>query len=55
MQVIFVPFVDRKKFADSVGITTDVLDGWIRRGYIKTIKIGKRSLVDLTSYIPNLD
>ena len=52
MQVIFLPFVSRARFCELVGITDDVLTGWIRRGYVRTTKIGKRSMVDLTSYLP---
>lgn len=52
MQLIFLPFISRTRFCELVGITDDVLAGWIRRGYIKTTKVGKRSMVDLTSYLP---
>jgi len=45
--LVFVPFMDRKKFAESVGITPDTLERQIRNGKIKTFRLGKRSLVDL--------
>lgn len=52
MQVIFVPFLTRQKFADLTGVSLDTVNGWIRRGYIKTETIGKRSMVNLTSFHP---
>jgi hypothetical protein len=51
MQVIFCPFLTREKFAESVGVTQDVLEGWIRRGLVKTKTIGKRSLVDMRQWM----
>ncbi len=33
-------------FADSVGVTKRTVEGWIDRGFIPTVKIGKRRLVN---------
>ena len=37
----------QRKFAELVGVTMGVLEGWINRGYIPTIKIGKHTLINL--------
>lgn len=34
----FVPVMDRKQFAQLVGVTDRVVEGWISRGYLPTIK-----------------
>ena len=33
-------------FAQKVGVTTGTVDGWARRNYVPTVKIGKRLLID---------
>ena len=48
---VYVPFLDRAKFAAAVGVSADVVDGWIRRGYVATVTIGRRSLVDLRPWM----
>jgi hypothetical protein len=50
MQLVFIPFMARDKFAAAVGITPDVLERWIRDGRVRTYRIGKRSLVDLRQW-----
>lgn len=45
-----LPFVGRNLFASQVGVSVDVVEGWIRRGYLKQVKIGRRSLVDLRPF-----
>lgn len=51
MQIVFVPFMDRSAFAQRVGVTEDTLERWIRDGRIKTVQMGKRSLVDLRQWL----
>lgn len=51
MELVFVPFMDRAAFAQRVGVTQDTLERWIRDGRIKTIQMGKRSLVDLRDWL----
>lgn len=41
--------ITRQKFCQDAGITEDTLVGWIRRGYIATVKIGRRSMIDLSA------
>ena len=45
---VFVPLLTINRFALAIGVTPDVVLGWINRGYIKTTKIGKRRLVNIT-------
>ena len=42
-----VPVMHREKFAESVGVTLDVVNGWINRGYIPTFEVGKYNLVNV--------
>lgn len=51
MELVFVPFLSRSRFAELVGISGDVLERWIRDGRVKTFKIGKRSLVDMRQWL----
>ncbi len=45
-----VPFMDRSRFCALVGITPNVLAVWVREGRVKTINMGKRSLIDLREW-----
>lgn len=47
LQFFTVPVMAQRKFAELVGVTMGVLEGWINRGYIPTIKIGKHTLINL--------
>lgn len=51
MEIVFCPFMDRKRFADCVGVSADVVERWIRDGRIKTFQIGKRSLIDMRQWL----
>ncbi|MPS47812.1 hypothetical protein [Methylobacillus sp.] len=42
-----VPVMSRRKFAELVGVTEDTVTGWINRGYLPVIEIGKYRLVNL--------
>jgi len=45
----FVPIMSSEKFSQATGVEIGVLTGWINRGYIQTIKIGKRRLINIAS------
>lgn len=45
----FAPVMDPQKFSEIVGVSKSVVDGWMKRGYLPTIKIGKRRLVNMVS------
>ncbi|CAG0983649.1 hypothetical protein MTYP_01899 [Methylophilaceae bacterium] len=46
-QMPSVPIMSRKKFADLVGVTEDTVTGWINRGYLPVVEIGKYRLVNI--------
>lgn len=46
---VFVPTLTIEKYAHSIGVSPDVVDGWIKRGYIPTVKIGRRRLVNIVA------
>lgn len=46
-QMPSVPVMSRKKFAEIVGVTEDTVTGWINRGYLPVVEIGKYRLVNL--------
>jgi len=51
LDIVFVPFLTRSRFAELVGISEDTLERWIRDGRIKTFRIGKRSLIDMRQWL----
>lgn len=42
-----VPLMSRVLFAQQVGVTEDTVTGWINRGYIPTVEVGRYRLVNL--------
>ncbi len=46
---VFVPTLTIERFAHSIGVSKDVVNGWIKRGYIPTVKYGKRRLVNIAA------
>jgi len=46
---VFVPLMSAERFSKVSGVEIGVLTGWINRGYIQTIKIGKRRLINIAS------
>lgn len=42
-----MPVVSRTKFAELVGVSPAVVLGWVNRGYLPTINVGKYSLINL--------
>lgn len=46
-QPVSVPVMHREKFAELVGVSVDVVSGWINKGYIPAIEVGKYRLVNL--------
>lgn len=43
----FVPVMDKTRFSELTGIDAGVVQGWIERGYIPTIKLGKHRLINM--------
>ena len=44
---VFVPVMDRVRFAALTGLTNDTVRGWIEKGHLPTILIGKRRLINV--------
>lgn len=42
-----VPVMSKERFAELVGVTFGVVDGWCNRGYVPTVVIGKHRLINL--------
>lgn len=42
-----VPVMEKSKFADLVGVDVGVVNGWIDKGYIPSMKLGKHRLVNI--------
>ena len=47
--VVGTPFKTKAAFADDVGVTTRTVDGWIERGYVQTLKIGKIRMINMAA------
>lgn len=45
--IIETPEMTLEKYAEKVGVTKETLDGWVKRGYLPTVKQGKRRLVNV--------
>lgn len=46
-QLPSVPVMNRELFAQQVGVSVDVVTGWINKGYIPCMEVGKYRLVNL--------
>ena len=44
-----IPVMERERFATLVGIDLGVVNGWIDRGYVPTVKIGRHRLINLAA------
>lgn len=42
-----VPVMSRDLFAQQVGVSLDTVTGWINRGYIPVVEVGRYRLVNL--------
>ena len=52
---VYSPLLTMEKFAYTVGVTPDVVDGWVKRKYIPTVKIGIRRLINITALVNQLN
>lgn len=43
------PLVSRERFADMVGLPVGVIVGFINKGYLPTVSIGKYSLINVAA------
>lgn len=52
MQILtfeLVPVLSKERFAELVGVSSDVVRGWIARGMVPTVRIGRRRLVNVAA------
>ncbi|MEZ0231416.1 MAG: hypothetical protein ACAH12_01135 [Methylophilaceae bacterium] len=46
-QMPSLPVISRQKFAEMIGMSEGIIEGWMNRGYIPTLLIGKHRLINL--------
>lgn len=46
-QLTVVPVMSRELFAQHVGVSLDVVNGWVNRGYLPTFEIGRYRLINI--------
>lgn len=49
-KIYSIPTITQEKFAELAGVTLPTVRAWVQRGYLPTLKIGRRRLVDLSTY-----
>lgn len=42
-----VPYMTREAYASHVGLPVGVIQGWIERGYLATVRVGKYNLINV--------
>lgn len=43
----YSPLVTNAEFASLVGVSEGVIDGWVKRDYVPTVKLGKYRLINI--------
>jgi len=49
VQFLAVPLMHKERFAELVGVTYGIVDGWCNRGYLPTKVVGKHQLINLVA------
>lgn len=49
------PLVTQAVFADMLGLSRDVIRGWIESGVVPSVKIGRRRVVNLHQFRKDMD
>ncbi len=44
---VTIPEMTMEQYAQAVGVTKDTVDGWIKRGYLPSFKLGKYRMVNV--------
>jgi excisionase family DNA binding protein len=44
-----VPVLTKERFADLVGVSVDVVRGWVARGLVPTVRLGRRRLINVAA------
>lgn len=42
-----LPVISRSRFAEMIGVSEGVVQGWVAKGYIPTYSVGKYTLINL--------
>lgn len=46
-EIKYSPMVTNAEFASLVGVSQGVVDGWVKRDYVPTVKMGKYRLINI--------
>jgi len=49
LQLIQVPFMSQLRFSQLTGYPVGVVEGWVNRGYVPTILVGKHRAINLVA------
>lgn len=44
---VMVPVMTVKQYAQNIGLSVGTVQGWIKRGHVPTVKIGKHRMINL--------
>lgn len=47
--------VTQTKFAEITGVTLPTVRAWVARGYVPTIRVGRRRLIDVAAYLRQIE
>ncbi len=47
----YPPVMSRQSFADWIGVSDGVVRGWVERGEIQTVKVGKRRMINVLAFV----
>jgi len=47
INTLSVPVMNKERFSELSGVPLGVIEGWVIRGYIPTVLIGKHRLINL--------
>ncbi|WNB76781.1 hypothetical protein [Methylomonas koyamae] len=49
LQSPVIPFMAQTKFADMTGFSLGVIEGWVVRGYVPSMVVGKHRVINLVA------
>lgn len=49
LTALAVPVLSKERFAELVGVDVEVVRGWINRGHVPVVKIGRRCLINVAA------
>jgi hypothetical protein len=45
----FAPMMTIEDFSSSCGVTAETVRGWVKRGYVPTLKLGRRRMINVVA------